>query len=169
MPKTLNRRNAMAAFAVAALAVTTACGSSGNDTKESSSPSAGAKHTVTTAMGEVQVPGSPQRVVVLDTDALDSAVTLGITPVGAVLHDLNQAARYADHLVAMKAGRVIAQGAPRDIVTADLVHEVFGLASVVVPDPVTGDPLVVPGAPWRPDGHRDSGDSAKGPAAVPAD
>ncbi|WP_106402452.1 ABC transporter ATP-binding protein [Actinocorallia populi] len=66
----------------------------------------------------------------------------------AVLHDLNQAARYADHLVAMKAGRVIAQGAPRDIVTADLVHEVFGLTCVVVPDPVTGDPLVVPGAPW---------------------
>ena len=68
----------------------------------------------------------------------------------AVLHDLNQAARYADHLVAMKAGRVIAQGAPRDVVTADLVHEVFGLTCVVVPDPVTGDPLVVPGAPWRP-------------------
>ncbi|GAA0944352.1 ABC transporter ATP-binding protein [Actinocorallia libanotica] len=68
----------------------------------------------------------------------------------AVLHDLNQAARYADHLVAMKAGRVIAQGAPRDVVTADLVHEVFGLTCVVVPDPVTGDPLVVPGAPWHP-------------------
>ncbi|GAA2718807.1 iron-siderophore ABC transporter substrate-binding protein [Actinocorallia aurantiaca] len=82
MPKIFDRRNAMAALAVAALAVTTACGSSGDDAKESSS-SAGAKHTVTTAMGEVQVPGSPQRVVVLDTDALDSAVTLGVTPVGA--------------------------------------------------------------------------------------
>ena len=68
----------------------------------------------------------------------------------AVLHDLNQAARYADHLVAMKAGLIIAQGAPRDVVTADLVHEVFGLTCVVVPDPVTGDPLVVPGAPWHP-------------------
>jgi iron complex transport system ATP-binding protein len=66
----------------------------------------------------------------------------------AVLHDLNQAARYADHLVAMKSGRIVAQGAPRDVVTADLVHEVFGLRSVVVPDPVTGDPLVVPAAPW---------------------
>ncbi|GAA2718801.1 ABC transporter ATP-binding protein [Actinocorallia aurantiaca] len=87
----------------------------------------------------------------------------------AVLHDLNQAARYADHLVAMKAGRVIAQGAPRDIVTADLVREVFGLASVVVPDPVTGDPLVVPGAPWRPAVNRDSVDPVKGPAATPAD
>ncbi|MFE4976328.1 ABC transporter ATP-binding protein [Kitasatospora sp. NPDC056651] len=66
----------------------------------------------------------------------------------AVLHDLNQAARYADHLVAMRDGRVVAQGAPGDVVTAGLVREVFGLDSVVVPDPVTGTPLVVPGAPW---------------------
>ncbi len=66
----------------------------------------------------------------------------------AVLHDLNQAARYADHLVAMKAGRIVARGRPADVVTADLVREVFGLDSVVVPDPVTGSPLVVPGRPW---------------------
>ncbi|MGC5363198.1 ABC transporter ATP-binding protein [Streptomyces sp. DT24] len=67
-----------------------------------------------------------------------------------VLHDLNQAARYADHLVAMKEGRIIAEGPPKDVVTADLVREVFGLSAVVVPDPVTGSPLVVPGAPWAP-------------------
>ncbi|MGD3109048.1 ABC transporter ATP-binding protein [Streptomyces sp. YGL11-2] len=67
----------------------------------------------------------------------------------AVLHDLNQAARYADHLVAMKAGRIVAQGHPGKVVTADLVREVFGLDSVVVPDPVTGSPLVVPGRPWE--------------------
>ncbi|MGW5355053.1 ABC transporter ATP-binding protein [Streptomyces sp. NPDC004031] len=67
----------------------------------------------------------------------------------AVLHDLNQAARYADHLVAMKAGRIVAEGPPSEVVTAGLVREVFGLESVVVPDPVTGDPLVVPGAPWQ--------------------
>ncbi|MFD9633488.1 ABC transporter ATP-binding protein [Streptomyces violascens] len=67
-----------------------------------------------------------------------------------VLHDLNQAARYADHLVAMKAGRIVAEGRPEDVVTADLVREVFGLDSVVVPDPVTGSPLVVPGAPYSP-------------------
>ncbi|GHC71514.1 ABC transporter ATP-binding protein [Streptomyces cinnamoneus] len=66
----------------------------------------------------------------------------------AVLHDLNQAARYADHIVAMKAGRVVAAGRPSEVVTAELVHEVFGLACVVVPDPVTGGPLVVPGKPW---------------------
>ncbi|MEU0370065.1 ABC transporter ATP-binding protein [Streptomyces sp. NPDC006283] len=68
----------------------------------------------------------------------------------AVLHDLNQAARYADHLVAMKAGRIVAEGRPADVVTAELVREVFGMESVVVPDPVTGSPLVVPGAPYSP-------------------
>ncbi|WP_127502744.1 ABC transporter ATP-binding protein [Actinoplanes solisilvae] len=62
----------------------------------------------------------------------------------AVLHDLNQAARYADHLVAMRDGRVVASGAPREIVTAELVRNVFGLDCVVVPCPVTGAPLVVP-------------------------
>ncbi|MET7713897.1 ABC transporter ATP-binding protein [Streptomyces sp. NPDC005407] len=79
------------------------------------------------------------------------------TPIGsrgrtvvAVLHDLNQASRYADHLVAMKSGRIVAEGHPKEIVTADLVREVFGLDSVVVPDPVTGSPLVVPGAPYSP-------------------
>ncbi|MFI7318911.1 ABC transporter ATP-binding protein [Streptomyces venezuelae] len=65
-----------------------------------------------------------------------------------VLHDLNQAARYADHLVAMKSGEVVAEGAPAKVVTEELVREVFGLECVVVPDPVTGSPLVVPGAPW---------------------
>ncbi|MCQ4209724.1 ABC transporter ATP-binding protein [Streptomyces longispororuber] len=69
--------------------------------------------------------------------------------VAVVLHDLNQAARYADHLVAMKAGRIVAEGPPAEIVTAGLVHDVFGLDCVVVPDPVTGSPLVVPGAPWQ--------------------
>lgn len=68
-----------------------------------------------------------------------------------VLHDLNQAARYADHLVAMKAGRIVAEGDPKDIVTAGLVREVFGLEAVIVPCPVTGSPLVVPGTPWQAD------------------
>jgi iron complex transport system ATP-binding protein len=62
----------------------------------------------------------------------------------AVLHDLNHAARYGTHLVAMREGAVVAQGAPSDIVTAELVEEVFGLACVVVPDPVSGTPSVAP-------------------------
>jgi iron complex transport system ATP-binding protein len=61
-----------------------------------------------------------------------------------VLHDLNQACRYAHHLVAMKQGRVVAEGAPADVVTEDLVREVFGLDTRIVPDPVAGTPLVVP-------------------------
>ena len=62
----------------------------------------------------------------------------------AVLHDLNHAARYGTHLVALRDGAVVAEGAPGDIVTADLVEEVFGLRCLVVPDPVTGTPQVVP-------------------------
>lgn len=62
----------------------------------------------------------------------------------AVLHDLNHAARYGSHLIAMKDGTIIAEGAPADIVTVDLVAEVFGLACQVVPDPVTGTPMVIP-------------------------
>ncbi|MBD9697943.1 ABC transporter ATP-binding protein [Flavimobilis sp. GY10621] len=61
-----------------------------------------------------------------------------------VLHDLNLAARYAHHLVAMKDGRIVAEGAPADVVTEAIVEEVFGLRCRVVPDPVTGTPLVVP-------------------------
>ncbi|MEV5439072.1 ABC transporter ATP-binding protein [Streptomyces sp. NPDC052682] len=64
----------------------------------------------------------------------------------AVLHDLNHAARYATHLIALKSGRVIAEGAPGDIVTAELVEEVFGLRCQVIDDPETGTPLVVPAA-----------------------
>jgi iron complex transport system ATP-binding protein len=66
------------------------------------------------------------------------------TTVVMVLHDLNLAARYADHLVAMCAGRVVAEGAPGDVVTATTVQEVFGLDCRVIPDPVSHTPLVVP-------------------------
>jgi iron complex transport system ATP-binding protein len=62
----------------------------------------------------------------------------------AVLHDLNQAARYGTHLIAMKEGAVVAEGAPDEVVTAELVEEVFGLRCLVVPDPVAGTPQVVP-------------------------
>lgn len=64
----------------------------------------------------------------------------------AVLHDLNHACRYATHLIAMKDGAVVAEGAPGDVVTAALVEEVFGLPCRIIDDPVTGTPLVVPEA-----------------------
>jgi iron complex transport system ATP-binding protein len=61
-----------------------------------------------------------------------------------VLHDLNLAARYADHLVAMRDGRIVAQGPPREILTAELLADVFGLTATVLPDPVSDGVLVVP-------------------------
>lgn len=66
------------------------------------------------------------------------------TTVVAVLHDLNHACRYADRIVAMRDGRIHAAGDPDEIVTSSLVEEVFGVRCRVVPDPVTGTPLVVP-------------------------
>jgi iron complex transport system ATP-binding protein len=62
----------------------------------------------------------------------------------AVLHELHLAFRYADHLVVMSQGRVVATGAPADVVTPALIDEVYELACRVVPDPVTGTPMVVP-------------------------
>ncbi|MGW6022534.1 ABC transporter ATP-binding protein [Streptomyces sp. NPDC055099] len=61
-----------------------------------------------------------------------------------VLHDLNQACRYADHVVAMKEGRIAAEGPPAEVITADLVRDVFSLRCRITPDPVSGTPLVIP-------------------------
>jgi len=61
-----------------------------------------------------------------------------------VLHDLNQACRYADHLVALRQGQVVAQGSPAQVVTVETVQQVFGLESQIIQDPVTGTPLCVP-------------------------
>ena len=66
------------------------------------------------------------------------------TTMVAVLHDLNQAARYADHLVVMKAGEIVAQGDPRQVLTAELVADVFGLGCRIIDDPETHTPLVIP-------------------------
>ncbi|MBM7519943.1 ABC transporter ATP-binding protein [Nocardioides nitrophenolicus] len=66
------------------------------------------------------------------------------TTVVMVLHELNHAARYADHMVVMSAGRVVAQGPPAEVLTVDSVRDAFGLEAEVIPDPVTGGPLVVP-------------------------
>ncbi|WFR98603.1 ABC transporter ATP-binding protein [Rhizobium tumorigenes] len=62
----------------------------------------------------------------------------------AVLHDLNHACRYATHLIAMRDGAIVAEGPPAAIVTEQLIEDVFGLACVIVPDPVTGTPMIVP-------------------------
>ena len=61
-----------------------------------------------------------------------------------VLHDVNLACRYAHHLIAMKDGAVVAEGSPRDVVTAERVEAVFGVQCKVIDDPVAGVPLVLP-------------------------
>jgi iron complex transport system ATP-binding protein len=67
----------------------------------------------------------------------------------AVLHEINQAARYATHLVAMRDGRIVAQGPPREILTEQLVEEVFDVACRVIADPDSGAPVVLPRARSR--------------------
>lgn len=62
----------------------------------------------------------------------------------AVLHDLGLGCRYADHLIAMHEGRIVAEGPPGEVVTDEMVAEVFDLEARVVPDPITGTPLVLP-------------------------
>ncbi|WP_312928843.1 ATP-binding cassette domain-containing protein, partial [Pseudescherichia sp.] len=62
----------------------------------------------------------------------------------AVLHDLNQACRYATHLIALRDGKMVAQGAPKEIVTAELIEAVYGLRCMIIEDPVAHTPLVVP-------------------------
>ena len=62
----------------------------------------------------------------------------------AVLHQLDQACRYADHLVAMRHGAIVAQGTPKEIVTRELVRDVFDIDCHILFDPTTGTPMVVP-------------------------
>lgn len=61
-----------------------------------------------------------------------------------VLHDLNHAARYAHHLVALADGEVISQGRPQAVITEDVIRRVFQVESVVIPHPVLGTPLCLP-------------------------
>lgn len=61
-----------------------------------------------------------------------------------VLHDLNQACRYASYVIAMAEGRIAAAGEPSQIVTAEVIQRVFGLAARIIADPVTGMPLCIP-------------------------
>jgi iron complex transport system ATP-binding protein len=77
-------------------------------------------------------------------DLLDRLVHERGRTVVMVLHDINQACRYADQLVAVRDGRILAAGPPVDIVDATFIHDVFGLEARVVDDPVTGTPLCLP-------------------------
>jgi len=76
-------------------------------------------------------------------DLVDDLHESGRTVV-MVLHDLNLATRYSDNLIVMRAGSILAQGHPRDVITAELLDEAFGLRAAVVDDPVGDRPLIVP-------------------------
>lgn len=66
------------------------------------------------------------------------------TTIVLVMHDLNLACRYADHLIAMRDGQVITDGAPADVITPELVADVFDLSATVIDDPVSHTPLIIP-------------------------
>ncbi|CAM5523010.1 ABC transporter ATP-binding protein [Streptomyces aurantiogriseus] len=76
-------------------------------------------------------------------DLVDDLHESGCTVV-MVLHDLNLATRYSDNLVVMREGSILAQGHPRDVINAELLHEAFGLRAKVIDDPVGDRPLIVP-------------------------
>ncbi len=61
-----------------------------------------------------------------------------------VVHDLNHATRYAQHVVAIQSGRVVSEGTPEQVVTQDVLRQVFGIEADIVPDPRTGVPLCMP-------------------------
>ncbi|SCF49025.1 iron complex transport system ATP-binding protein [Micromonospora matsumotoense] len=67
----------------------------------------------------------------------------------AVLHDLNHACRYATELIVMREGRVLAQGPPAEVMTAELVETVFAMPCRVMTDPETDTPMVVPAGRQR--------------------
>ncbi|MFE4499986.1 ABC transporter ATP-binding protein [Rhodococcus sp. NPDC056743] len=79
-----------------------------------------------------------------------------------ILHDLNLAVRYSDHLIVMRDGAVVASGVPKDIISAELLLEVFGLEAAVIDDPVSDRPLIVP------IGTRHVFGTVGGPAAKPS-
>lgn len=60
------------------------------------------------------------------------------------IHDLNLAARYCDELLVMKAGRVVTHGEPLDVLTPELLEEVYGIEARVLYDPVSGAPVICP-------------------------
>ncbi|MFC4099061.1 ABC transporter ATP-binding protein [Paenibacillus xanthanilyticus] len=66
------------------------------------------------------------------------------TTIVMVLHDINLSARYADHIIALQQGMLVAEGEPSKVITSSLMKDVFGLDCTVVQDPVSGSPLVVP-------------------------
>jgi iron complex transport system ATP-binding protein len=79
-------------------------------------------------------------------DLLEMAVQLNRTQnrtIALVLHDMNLAARYSDWIIAMKCGQVVAAGPPEQVITAELLADVFDVDATIVTDPDTGAPFVL--------------------------
>lgn len=66
------------------------------------------------------------------------------TTIVIVMHDLNLACRYADHLIAMRDGQITRQGRPGEVITAATMQDVFGLSASIIDDPISGTPTIVP-------------------------
>ena len=61
-----------------------------------------------------------------------------------VLHDINLSSKYADYIFAMKDGHLLKEGKPEDIITPETIKEIYGLDSVVITDPVSNSPMIIP-------------------------
>lgn len=66
------------------------------------------------------------------------------TTIAMVLHDINLSARYADYIFAVRNGALLAQGSPSDVITEELIEQVFGLNCAMIKDPVSNSPFIVP-------------------------
>ena len=66
------------------------------------------------------------------------------TTIVMVLHDINLSARYADYIFALRKGKLVSQGSPEDIITSELINDVFGLDCEVIKDPVSHSPFIIP-------------------------
>ena len=66
------------------------------------------------------------------------------TTIVMVLHDINLSARYADHIFALHKGKLVAEGTPAEVVTSSLIKDIFGLDCMVIQDPVSHSPSVIP-------------------------
>jgi iron complex transport system ATP-binding protein len=77
-------------------------------------------------------------------DCLAALNRMKQTTIVAILHDINLSIRYADHIFAMKKGNLVAEGNPKEIITPELMREIYGMESTILTDPQTGDPYVIP-------------------------
>jgi len=66
------------------------------------------------------------------------------TTIVMVLHDINLSARYADYLFAVRQGKLVAEGKPSEVITSELIKDVFGLDCTIIQDPISNSPSVVP-------------------------